>query len=107
MATQLDNSQTLYFRPAANIPEYRIRGACRWLMYHYPKQFKDPVQTRLYLMRIEHNDISLYRSIMSRYFKASDYHPEYIAWRNPNQYYTTDSNVYGEEPHQYWVSGRY
>ena len=106
MSYQLDNSQTLYFRPAANIPEYRIRGACRWLIAHYPQQFKDPRQARLYLMRIEKDDISLYRSIMSQYFKASDYRPEYVAWRNPNQYYTTNSNVYGEEAHQYWQSDR-
>lgn len=102
MANEMYNSQTLYLRPIANIPEYRIRGCCRWLLAHYPYQFRNETDARLYLLGIWQTNPSLYRSILRRYFEASDYHVDTMPKRDCNRYFSTYGNSYGEDVHMYW-----
>jgi hypothetical protein len=99
----MSNSQTLYLRPISNIPQYRLRGAARWMIYHYPHQFNNVIQAKLYLMGIEQTNPQLYKSILRRYFEASDYSlPKVPTWRDPNRYFSTHNNSYGEDLHTYW-----
>ena len=102
MANQEYNNITLYLRPISNIPEYRIRGASRWLIHHFPNQFKNEINARLYLLSLSRENPSVYRSILRRYFEASDYHVETLPKRNPNKYYTAYSNSYGNDIHMDW-----
>jgi hypothetical protein len=102
MANQEYNNITLYLRPISNIPEYRIRGACRWLMAHFPGQFKNEINARLYLLSLSRENPTVYKSILRRYFEASDYHVNTLPKRDPNRYYTAYSNAYGNDNHMDW-----
>jgi hypothetical protein len=99
----MENWKTLYLRPKAAIEPYRVNGAARWLLAHYPAQFQDERSARMYLFSLFNSDPQLYRSILARYFEASDFYLQRMPdWRNPNRYFSTNSSVYGEDPHLYW-----
>ncbi len=102
MATQMRNDIMLYLMPIANIPEYRIRGACRWLVAHFPSRFVNETHARIYLMNLQQTSPQVYRSIIRRYYQASDYMPETLPKRNCNRYFSNGVNEYGDELHMYY-----
>jgi hypothetical protein len=95
------NSVTLYLRPIENIPPYRVRECAQWLVNH--RKFPTVDIAHRWLLLMEDQDPWKYKAILANYFDAVDYTPSYVDdTKNVNDYRSSNTNYYGEEPHMGW-----
>lgn len=97
------NSLTLYLRPHAAIPPYRVNDCANWLVKQ--GQFKTYYEAKLWLIKEEQDNPWNYKAVMSQYFDATDYQSDYKSHRDVNKYRSTKSNYYGEDPHMWYSAG--
>jgi len=94
------NSITLYLRPIAYQQRYQIRNAAAWLVQK--KFFVSFNKALKYMLFLEEYKPSTYANIMSAYYDAVDYKVSYKRTYNINDYRSSDSNLYGQEPHMWY-----
>jgi hypothetical protein len=93
-------STTLWLRPTSAIQPYHGTACANWLVSQ--GTFSNYHQARMWLLALEENDAFQYKTIMSKYFDAIEYHADYKSKRDVNKYHTGYSEGYGEEQHMWY-----
>lgn len=94
------NELTLYLRPLAAIPPYRVNDCATWLVAN--GKFPNFTTARMWLSKLEETNPWTFKAVMSSYFSSVDYKQDYIDKRDVNKYRSSATNSYGEEPHMWW-----
>jgi hypothetical protein len=94
------NHLSVYLRPLADQQPYQILNAARWLAWR--KKFKTPQAAHKWLLAAESNDPWVFKTTMSEYHQATDRATSSKPARSPNEYRSTRSNLYGDEPHMHF-----
>lgn len=99
------NDLTLYFKPYASIPEYRIKEAADY--YHKQGVFDTPLNAYLYLLRLQTSDTLRFKHLISHSIFIHDkpnVTKDLPPPRKTHEPYswTSHSQGYGEDEHMYF-----
>lgn len=95
------NSTTLYLRPVADQQPYVLNNIAKWLVTC--GYFNNFMRARYWLAVLEDNHQWQFKAVISQYHDEADVKKTY--YRHPlnvNDYRSTHSNIYGDEPHMYF-----
>jgi len=94
------NALALYLRPLEDQQPYILDQVAQWLVDK--KDFPNFKLARQYLFYLEEKYPWRFKTILSNYYEATDIYKNFMVYKSVDDYQTSHTNAYGEEPHMWY-----